>query len=342
MHLPDRLVRRGLHDLDLRLFEQSPAFRALSEHGNGGEQSLGVVLLRVGEQLVHGRLLDDLALVHHHDAVGEVGDHAHVVGDEDDRRVEGVPQFPQEREDLGLHGDVERGRRLVGDDHLRVARDGDGDDDALTQTARELVGVLLEAPFGLGNADHLQQLDGPLVGRLLGDVLVCAQSFADLPTHGVHRVQGRHRLLEDHGDVAAAVLAQLLRRHVAEVDGPEPARSVDLRGLRQEAGHGHRRDGLARSRLTDDRENLARRDVEPDALDRFDDAVLGRERDLQIRNGQHGFRRFRRLRRYCFYAHQKPFVRGIRVSRRCVVVTRREDSADAPVWGRYERTNLKL
>ena len=72
-------------------------------------------------------LLDDLALVHDGDPVGEVGDHAHVVRDQHDRGAELVAAAAQQVEDLGLHGDVEGGGRLVGDDdpgleHQRHAR----------------------------------------------------------------------------------------------------------------------------------------------------------------------------------------------------------------------------
>ena len=61
-----------------------------------------------------------LPCVHDGDAVGEVGDDAHVVGDQHDRGAELVAAAPQQVEDLGLHRHVERGGRLVGDDQARV------------------------------------------------------------------------------------------------------------------------------------------------------------------------------------------------------------------------------
>ena len=45
----------------------------------------------------------------------------------------------KQRQHLRLHGDVERGRRLVGDDQLGVARHRHGDHGALAHAARELV-----------------------------------------------------------------------------------------------------------------------------------------------------------------------------------------------------------
>ena len=63
--------------------------------------------------------LDDPAGVHDHDPVGDVGDHAEVVGDERGCGAEPVAQVAQHVEDPGLHGDVECGGGLVGDQHLR-------------------------------------------------------------------------------------------------------------------------------------------------------------------------------------------------------------------------------
>ena len=53
--------------------------------------------------------------------VGEAGDDAEVVGDEHDRRCSRVRADAREQlEDLRLHGHVERGRRLVGDQDVGV------------------------------------------------------------------------------------------------------------------------------------------------------------------------------------------------------------------------------
>ena len=48
-------------------------------------------------------------------------------------------------DDLGLDRDVERGRRLVGDQHVRVARERHRDHRALAHPARELVRVVVDA-----------------------------------------------------------------------------------------------------------------------------------------------------------------------------------------------------
>ena len=54
---------------------------------DGGEQALGVRVAGVGVDVGDRGLLDDPAGVHHRDRVGDVGDHAEVVGDEDQAHV---------------------------------------------------------------------------------------------------------------------------------------------------------------------------------------------------------------------------------------------------------------
>jgi hypothetical protein len=56
----------------------------LVEPGDAAQQRLGVRMLHVREQLGSARLLSKRACVHHRDLVGVPGDHAEVVGYEDD------------------------------------------------------------------------------------------------------------------------------------------------------------------------------------------------------------------------------------------------------------------
>ena len=129
-----------------------------------------------------------------------------------------VAQVPQQVEDLGLHGDVEGGRRLVGDDEARVQRQRHGDDDALLLAARELVRVVVDARFRVRDADLAEDLDRPRLGLLGRDLAaaasagVCAEALGDLPADREDRVERGRRLLEHHGHVAAADLPQLAPR----------------------------------------------------------------------------------------------------------------------------------
>ena len=103
--------------------------------------------------------LDDVARVHDDDAVGELRDQAEVVRDQDDRGVRLLPRGLQHLHDLRLDRHVERGRRLVGDQHLRIVGDRHGDHGALPHAAGELVRILVDAPLGERDADELEELD---------------------------------------------------------------------------------------------------------------------------------------------------------------------------------------
>ena len=125
----------------------------------GAEEGLGVRVLRSREELARGRLLDHLTRIHDHDVVGDLGDHAHVVGDRDHRHVVVAPELVEEIEHLRLHGHVECGRRLVRDQQVGLARDRDRDHHALAHAAREPMRVVLEPRLRLGDPNLLEQLD---------------------------------------------------------------------------------------------------------------------------------------------------------------------------------------
>ena len=93
---------------------------------------------------------------------------------------------PQQLEDLGLHGDVQRGGRLVGDDQPRVEGQRHGDDDALLLPAGELVRVVVDAPLGVRDADLAGAPRSRAASRLAPSTLaVRAEAFGDLPARPV-------------------------------------------------------------------------------------------------------------------------------------------------------------
>ena len=57
---------------------------------HAGQQSRSVGVARIVEQLVHRGLLDNFAGIHHGDAIGDPGNYAEVVADEEDARVDAV------------------------------------------------------------------------------------------------------------------------------------------------------------------------------------------------------------------------------------------------------------
>ena len=125
-------------------------------------------------------------------------------------RPEPLLQIAQQVENLRLDRDVERGRRLVGDEQRRAARQRERDERALPQAARQLVRIVAHAPLRLGNADGVEELDRAVARRAPARDAVHHQRFLDLVADGEDRVQRRHRLLEDQRDLGAADLLHLL------------------------------------------------------------------------------------------------------------------------------------
>ena len=98
--------------------------------------------------------------------------------------------------------------------------------------------------------------------------MVGLDGFGDLGADGHDGVEGGHGLLEDHGDVAAAVAA-----HGWFGEGEEgivPSKgdvAGDLGGWGEEAEDGERGGGFAGAGLADEAEGFAGIDVEGDIVD---------------------------------------------------------------------------
>jgi hypothetical protein len=210
------------------------------------------------------------------------------VGDEHDRRVDLVLDPDQHLQDLGLHGHVERGGRLVGDEQVGLAGDRHGDHRPLAHAARELVGVHAGPLGGLGDADEVEHLDGGREGLAPAGAEVDAGHLADLPAHRVDRVQGGERVLEDHGDLLAAHRPPVGLVEGQQVDAlPVDLAPLDLHG-RQQAEDRHGGHRLAGAGLADDGEHLAPVDVERHAVHRLDHAVVGVEHGPQVADREQG------------------------------------------------------
>ena len=169
-----------------------------------GEQGLRVGVLRVLQHRLGAALLHQPAALEHRDVVGDLGHHAEIVGDEQDAHAAPLLQVADQLEDLGLGGDVERRGRLVGDEDRGFEGERHGDHRALALAAGELVRVGPHDLRRVGQADlgRERHRPGPALGR--GEEAVRLEHLGDLVADAHHRVERRHRLLEHHGDAAAA------------------------------------------------------------------------------------------------------------------------------------------
>ena len=156
-----------------------------------------------------------------------------------------VLEVLEQPQDLGLHHHVERGRRLVGDEQLRVARERERDQHALALPARELVRVVARA--ARRHADQLQQLADarrrprPLARRVQDDRL------ADLVADPLDRVERVQRALEDDRHPRPAHRAQPARLHREHVLALEQHLAGHLRPAGQQPQERRRRGSTCRS-----------------------------------------------------------------------------------------------
>ena len=123
---------------------------------------------------------DDLALLHHDHVVGDAAHDVEVVGDEQHRHADLRLQVLEQLQDLRLHGDVERGRRLVGDQQVGPVGERHGDHHALALAAGKLVRIGAEPLGRIDDADLGQKLDDARFRRR-GAAVMKRDDLADLP-----------------------------------------------------------------------------------------------------------------------------------------------------------------
>lgn len=237
--------------------------------GSGGEEALGIGVTGVEEEVAGGGGLDNVAVLHDGDAVGDLADDGEVVGDEEHGEVMSAAEVVKEGEDLRLDGDVEGGSGLVGNEETGPVDEGHGNEDALALTAGELVGVVAVAVGGVGKGHVVHGGEDAVADGGTAQVWVVGlEGFGDLGADGHDRVEGGHGLLEDHGDVAAAVAAHGGFGEGEEVCAVEVDAACDGCGGGEEAKQGEGGGGFAGAGFSDEAQGFARGDREGDAVNR--------------------------------------------------------------------------
>ena len=244
----------------------------VAQHRDGAEQAARVRVQRLVEELEHVGVLHHAPGVHHADHVGVLRHHAQVVGDEHDAHVPRALELAQELQDLRLDGHVERGGRLVRQQHLRPARKRHRDHHALAHAAGELVRVHVEPLFRLLDAHVLHRLHGDPARLLRAHLLVQEDGLHQLVADGVDGVEARHRLLEDHGDLPAADGEHVVLGERADVAALEvDAATVEAARRPRDELHGaHRGHALAAAGLAHHRQRLLREERHVHAVHRLD------------------------------------------------------------------------
>ena len=237
----------------------------------------------MGEQVARGPRFHHLPRIHDGDAAGGFRDHAHVVGDQDQRHAALLLKVEQKVQDLLLDRHVQRGRRLVGDQQARVAGDRHGDHHALVHAAGKLVRERRQPAFRRRDADLLEQFDRPPAAVGPAQLLMHLQAFHDLEADGEAGVEAGHGFLEHHGHVLAGQLAALPLGQGAQVPPVELHLVGDHAAVVGDQAHdGQRGHALPGAGLADDAEDFALVHRQVDPIDRAELAGAGRELDGKV------------------------------------------------------------
>ena len=152
-------------------------------------------MLRIEKDLACGAVLDDLALMHDGDGVGDLGRDAQVVRDKEHGEVEPLLDLGEELQNLRLDGDVQRGDGLVGDEQLGFECERACDANALALAAGELVRI------ALGGArvqlNELEKRFHALAGGI-ARMALCQHSLGDDVADAMAGIERRVRILEYH------------------------------------------------------------------------------------------------------------------------------------------------
>ncbi len=128
---------------------------------------------------------------------------------------------------LSLNCDIKRRRGLIRDEQLHIpANKGHGYRHSLPDSTRKFVRVLINPRFGRRYSGLSHDLDGMLPSlTLLHFRPVNCQHFLDLVTHRKHRIQRRHRLLQDDRyliPTQASALGLIQRQQIRPLEQDPP------------------------------------------------------------------------------------------------------------------------
>src|SRR5882672_9041165 len=108
------------------------------------------------EDLLDGSSFANLARVENGHSVAGFRYDSHVMSDQNHGHSERFLEVFHQFQDLSLNGYVESGSRLVCEEKLWIARNGSRDCDSLFCSSAQLMGVLIDSYFSIGDLDDLE------------------------------------------------------------------------------------------------------------------------------------------------------------------------------------------
>ena len=182
----------------------------------GARDTLGEFLDIVGGRVQHQFLrcadLNDRAVFHDRDAVGETNRFLEIVGDEHDGLVQNFLQAHEFVLHLAPDQWIQRRKGFVEKPDIRLRGERARDADALLLAAGQFPRVVL---FAAVETDQFDDFERALFARRLADALDFERQ-RDIAEHGAVRQQGE--VLEHHAHLVAAQVDQLLFADLHQVE----------------------------------------------------------------------------------------------------------------------------
>ncbi|QTK80021.1 hypothetical protein AT6N2_C2404 [Agrobacterium tumefaciens] len=152
---------------------------------NGGNKQLRVGLAGVVQHPVGQTVLNDIAALHHHHAMGKKPRNREVMRDDDNGKAEIVDEATNQIEQTRLHRNIETTCRLIHEDKARRGDKVAGDLEALAHAAREGARLVVDT---VGADFHPLQ---PFAGRLT-DIAVMPVAHGHQPLANIRASRHRH------------------------------------------------------------------------------------------------------------------------------------------------------
>ncbi len=137
----------------------------------------------------------------------DFADDAEIVRDQQHRHALRLLQLDQQLENLLLDRHVQRGGRLIGDQHVGLGRQRDRNHHALLLAPGQLERITIDTPLCVGQAHALQPLQCLGARRRALQRGMALDHFNNLVADTQHRIQTGRRLLKDDADAASADIA---------------------------------------------------------------------------------------------------------------------------------------
>src|SRR5437763_1232153 len=149
-------------------------------------------------------VFDDLACIHHQDAARDFGKNRGIVTDKKKSRFIARLEALEKSENPGFDGRIERGRGLIGDNELRMARHRLRDRYALKFASAQLMRIGIELPRGVRKLNPFEKGHRFRSAALARPGPMRAEDLGDLLAHGYHRTERDSWLLRNQRNFSTA------------------------------------------------------------------------------------------------------------------------------------------